>query len=249
MPKDVRSCVCKVLSGSPDPPGDQSRRQWALKWIGRKALAGVQQPFKELSILCNQNYLGVVNLPSMTMVTWSVSNFLIVTPIAWSCKTFKRWSLKESLLECWPRDQKASSDEMSSNFHATPRCPQVPQGALRVRATIHPNKGGWPPHLPPGAAGRKTASAAVALDWHIPALLLHPGADLGWAGHPPCGFRGTEERPNWQPECEKNAFSLNFSWLKDNLTILPREDIQFLKASLALVMGTWCPTFTYIYMK
>ena len=34
-----------------------------------------------------------------------------------------------------------------------------------------------------------------------------------------------------------------------NLTILTSEDIQFLKANLALVMGTWCPTFTYIYMK
>ena len=84
--------------------------------------------------------------------------------------------------------------------------PRCPTGGPRVRATIHPNKGGWPPHLPPGAAGRKTASAAVALDWHIPAL-LQPGADPTWPGHPPCGFRGTEERPIVTTRMWKNVFS------------------------------------------
>ena len=154
-------------------------------------------------------------------------------------KKITEGKLVEMLAKRSKGKQRRNVKQFPCNSQVPPGAPRCPTGAPRVRATIHPNKGGWPPHLPPGAAGRKTASAAVALDWHIPAL-LHPGADLIWSSNTWLQRHQRETNSDNQ-NVKKRIFEWTFhNWNlhKDNLTILTSDCIQFLKANLALVMGT-----------
>ena len=90
---------------------------------------------------------------------------------------------------------------MSSNFHATPRCPQVLQGSARQFTPIK-------------AAGLPTCLLGPPVV-KLPLLLLHSTdtflrcCTLGQtcSGHPPCGFRGTKERPIVTTRMWKNVFS------------------------------------------